>query len=166
MQNAVLTLSFLTVRLSLPLVNGCSCLTFSLENSELIACAASNEKHASKYKLAREVIIRHLKSNLKKSHPDIDVRSFTSINSVEFDEYLRIVNVYFVMCHNGTLVANRGNPKMLSESCLLLIKGFMDRRYNVALINEIEWRDSKVRISQPPTATNGSFSFSINKKFF
>jgi hypothetical protein len=120
-----------------------------LENCELVACAASNKKHASKYKLAREVIIRHLKSNLKKSHPDIDVRSFTSIHSVEFEDYLRTVNVYFVMCHNGAFAAKGGNlESSSSESWLLLVKGFMNHRYNVALINEIEWRDSKVRL--PP----------------
>lgn len=134
----------------------CFNIVFFDENSELVACAASNKKHASKYKLAREVIIRHLKTNLGKSHPHIDVRSFPSIHSVEFEDYLRTVNVYFVMCHNGALAAKGGNLESSSESWLLLVKGFMNHRYNVALINEIEWRDSKIitRVLQAKVVRN------------
>lgn len=53
------------------------------------------------------------------------------------------------MCHNG-VVQNRDDDddvkdeKALQRKWYLVIKQLMSYNFNVALINEIEWRDTKV----------------------
>ncbi len=115
-----------------------------------------------KYLLARAVIKRHLNINLRGSHPTLEIHSFASENDPAFREYLKTSGVYFVMCHDGA------NPKPLPTGVLSqganergqaevdaqetfrkvafrrMIGWLINESYNVALINGLEWADTKV----------------------
>ena len=116
----------------------------------------------SKYLLARAVIQRHLSINLPGTHPKFGVHSFAAKQDDSFREYLKTSGVYFVMCHDGA------NPLPLSTDTLSLgateeeqaeieaheisrrigfrrmICWLIHESYNVALINGLEWADTKV----------------------
>lgn len=118
-----------------------------------------------KYLLARAAIQRHLSVNLRESHPTIEVHSFASERDTEFREYLKSTGVYFVMCHDGA------NPVPLSTEVPLpganeneqaeieaqetsrklafrtMVCWLINEGYNVALINGLEWADTKVRFA-------------------
>jgi hypothetical protein len=93
--------------------------------------------------------------------PELVVKTFDSIGSPEFEEHLRSVGVYFVMCHNGVVHADDGDDDEDEDEAgsgdeidpdaaeaqrkwLLVIRELMSYDFNVAMINEIEWRDTKV----------------------
>jgi hypothetical protein len=120
---------------------------------------------SEKYLLARAAIIRHLKVNLQKSHPDIEVQRFSSTSSDAFAEYLRTTDVYFVLCHDGASSGDLRRRAILEKdlnvlkdeakghterqktykaSFRTLIYGLMQRGYSTALINGLEWQDTKV----------------------
>ncbi|EAW09285.1 putative DEAD/DEAH box helicase [Aspergillus clavatus NRRL 1] len=115
-------------------------IVFFDENRELPACAATQDIHQCKYRLAREVIYQHLKIQVQARFPDLLVRRFTSVAAREFKEYVQTYSVYFVMCHNGVL---QGKEELLDET-LLMICNMMALGLDVAVMNEIEWRDSKI----------------------
>ena len=115
-----------------------------------------------KYLLARAAIQRHLEINLRESHPYLEIHSFTSEQDTAFRDYLKSTGVYFVMCHDG---ANPGplstNPSTSGvkegESLRIdaqetsrkiafrsMICWLINEGYNVALINGLEWADTKV----------------------
>ncbi|KAF2826826.1 P-loop containing nucleoside triphosphate hydrolase protein [Ophiobolus disseminans] len=127
-----------------------------------------------KYLLARAAIIRHLQVNLEESHPDIEVQRFPSTSSDTFAEYLRTTDIYFVLCHDGASVSDlrkEDEETSLTErqeaykvSFRTLIYSLMQRGYNTALMNGLEWQDTKVitavlehsramTIVIPPTST-------------
>ncbi|KAH8731978.1 hypothetical protein GQ44DRAFT_755334 [Phaeosphaeriaceae sp. PMI808] len=118
-----------------------------------------------KYLLARVAIIRHLQVNLQLVHPDIEVHQFPSTFSDDFAEYLQTTDLYFVLCHDGASVTDlqkRAIPQNESEalededsslnerqktyksSFRTLIYNLMQRGYNTALVNGLEWQDTKV----------------------
>jgi hypothetical protein len=130
-------------------------------------CVPQNASPASseKYLLARAAIIRHLQVNLQHVHPDIEVNRFPSTSSDEFAEYLRTTDVYFVLCHDGAFVQDLGKPAILQKDLDVskneesshsahqqtyktafrtLIYGLMQRGYSTALVNGLEWQDTKV----------------------
>ena len=116
----------------------------------------------SKYLLARAAIQRHLSINLQGTHPNLRVYSFATEQDDSFREYLKTSGVYFVMCHDGA------NPLPLSTDKLSpgateqdqaeieahetsrrivfrrMICWLIHESYNVALINGLEWADTKV----------------------
>lgn len=127
-------------------------------------------QHASpmtseKYLLARAAIIRHLQVNLQNGHPDIEVRRFSSTSSEAFTEYLRTTDIYFVLCHDGASVSDLKKRAILQKdlnaledeakdhserqktykaSFRTLIYGLMQRGFSTALVNGLEWQDTKV----------------------
>jgi hypothetical protein len=126
---------------------------------------AASPATREKYLLARTAIIRHLQVNLRYVHPDIEVHQFSSISSDSFTEYLKITDIYFVLCHDGASVkdlrkraivqggldALKHEEDSLSErqktyktSFRTLIYSLMQRGYNTALVNGLEWQDTKV----------------------
>ena len=115
-----------------------------------------------KYLLARAAIQRHLSVNLQDTHPAVEIHFFASERDTAFRDYLESTGIYFVMCHDGANPAPISNNPPLSGAdeeenakvdaqemsrkiaframiCLLMSKG-----YNVALINGLEWVDTKV----------------------
>lgn len=116
----------------------------------------------AKYMLARSAILRHLQANLHQTHSSIEVHIFPSVRSQAFLDFLKASGVYFVMAHDGANavpIAKDLDIQKLSEDarlrverqehvrktsframiCYLIIQG-----YNVALINGLEWQDTKV----------------------
>jgi hypothetical protein len=121
-----------------------------------------------KYLLARSAIIRHLQVNLDEVHPDIEVHRFSSTSSEDFSEYLRTTDIYFVLCHDGASGKDLRKRAILDKNLDVLdreerdqpqrqkdykswyrtlIFGLMKRGYSTALINGLEWRDTKVETS-------------------
>lgn len=111
------------------------------ENQGISTQAASNIDR-SKYQLAREIIYQHLKVHIQDQYPDLQVHRFPSMRSPEFHQHVQTYSVYFVMCHNGVLQ----NRRRLIDDTLRVICNMMTLGLDVAIINEIEWRDTKVRI--------------------
>lgn len=130
-------------------------------------CAPQNTSPAisEKYLLARAAIIRHLEVNLPDSQPDIEVHRFASTSSEEFADYLRETDIYFVLCHDGAFVRDLRKRAILQKdpdaidaednsiiqrqkeyktAFRTLIYDLMQRGYSTALINGLEWRDTKV----------------------
>ena len=101
-----------------------------------------------KYLLAREATIRHLQAHLPMSYPSIEIHTFTHIQSSKFAEYLTASGVYFVMCHDGALPL-LARPQQDDEVRRAKFRGMIywlvARGCNVALINGLEWMDTKVR---------------------
>lgn len=117
-----------------------------------------------KYLLARAAIIRHLQVNLRSVHPDIEVKLFPSTTSKAFEEYSQTTDIYFILCHDGASTKNvykrghlqkdleplKSEEKSLTErheqyksSLRTLIYGMMRRGYSTALINGLEFQDTK-----------------------
>lgn len=115
-----------------------------------------------KYLLARAAIQRHLRVNLRESHPTLEIHSFTSNQDTAFRDYLNSTGVYFVMCHDGAnpgpsstdLSMPRANEEEQAEvnaqetsrkvAFRTMINWLINESYNVALINGLEWADTKV----------------------
>jgi hypothetical protein len=119
---------------------------------------------SEKYLLARAAIIRHLKVNLSDVLPEIQISVFASTSSDAFAEYLRTTDIYFVLCHDGAsftdsrkrmilqkdLDSLQNEDKNLQErhdqykaSFRSFIYSMMQRGYSAALVNGLEWRDTK-----------------------
>jgi hypothetical protein len=123
-------------------------------NRKLCIPSGSDEQDASKYLLAREAIIRHLQSNLAKSHPDIKVNVFDSYEGDDFLQYLEQTSLYFMMTHDGASPIDRKGKHMGQETqstaaaerlpLRRMLESFLSRGYNIALINGLEWMDTKV----------------------
>lgn len=129
-------------------------IVFFQSNRELCVPPGANEYTAGKFILARAVIIRHLRINVAASHPDITIDEFPSYDSAEFASYIQHTSPYFVMMHDGAAGADRKGKHMVEtesqtppKSRLALremIINFIHKGYNVALVNGLEWRDTKV----------------------
>ncbi len=107
------------------------------------------------YLLARSIIIRHLKAHLPGSRPSISLRIFDSVHDPQLDDYLKASGTYFVLCHDGASSAIDYRMRKTHKSVnKILFRGmiysFMTRGYNVALVNGLEWMDTKVRFHYDP----------------
>lgn len=119
----------------------------------------------SKYLLARAAIHRHLSVNLQGTHANLGVYSFATEQDDSFREYLKTFGVYFMMCHDGanplplsTDTSGTLSPRATEEEQAEIEAYEISRRivfrrmicwlihesYNVALINGLEWADTKV----------------------
>lgn len=128
-------------------------IAFFESSRELCVPPTADKADASKYYLARAVIIRHLQANLPRTHPDIKVNFFQSSQSDDFAHYLRNTSLYFLMAHDGASPIERVGKHITKDASgasaqrlalRALILAFMGRGYNVALVNGLEWRDTKV----------------------
>lgn len=99
-----------------------------------------HELTTAKFLLMRAVMIRHLQSQLK-GHAFIEIHVFTSLQETTFLDYLYNSRVYFVMCHGGA-----GSNQFYSQQIIL---SFVHYGFTIALINGIEWRDTKVSSATP-----------------
>ena len=119
---------------------------------------------SEKYLLARAAIIRHLQVNLRPVHPDLEVRVFPSSSSKEFEDYLNTTDIYFILCHDGAstketqkrVALHEGMDSLQSEekssqkyreqykaSLRTFIYSMMQRGYSAALVNGLEFHDTK-----------------------
>jgi hypothetical protein len=120
---------------------------------------------AEKYLLARAAIIRHLRVNLPDVAPELEVHTFPSSSHNAFAEYLRLTDIYFVLCHDGASPKDSRKRMMLQKDLNALqdenqqlherhqqyrisfrtfIYSMMQRGYSAALVNGLEWLDTKV----------------------
>jgi superfamily II RNA helicase len=131
-------------------------IVFFDSNRLLCVPATSSSANASKYILARAVIIRHLEATLPLSHAAIQVREFTSYGSTEFDKYLKVTSPYFIMANDGARSAQRKAKHLKNEDDKQLVLSanrtalrdmilfFVESGFNVALLNGLECRDTKI----------------------
>lgn len=135
-------------------------LVFFDDHDHLCIPEDTTPANQSKYLLARSVLLRHLRRNLPHSHPTIHVHSFESALGLDFSEYLMVSGAYFMLCHDGadptlpsgepsetpdgTIQLHRGNRSSKKVAFRSLIYLMINRGYNVALINGLEWMDTKV----------------------
>ncbi|KAM5489770.1 putative RNA helicase, partial [Microsporum canis] len=164
-------------------------IVFFDENSVLCFPRNAPSSLHSRFFLARESIIQHLRANLRTSSPSIEIRVFGAYHSQDFTSYLFTSGAYFVMCHDGVFVGRKpfsdhdseaentssdddheeprtfNNKDDLADESSLeenrsqsatsnsahhatgfrsMINWFIRLGYNIALINAIECRDTKV----------------------
>ncbi|KAJ9629556.1 hypothetical protein H2203_001930 [Taxawa tesnikishii (nom. ined.)] len=124
-------------------------ITFFDHHRALCVPHGVSEQNVPKYLLARAAIIRHLMAHMHGS--TTRVRRFESVTCDSFQQYLAQTGLYFMMCHDGARPShgpqddhrNHAELKhMLSLRTMIL--SFINRGYNVALVNGLEWRDTKV----------------------
>ncbi|KAK5073495.1 hypothetical protein LTR64_007368 [Lithohypha guttulata] len=132
----------------------CFHVVFLESNKHLCVPATVQEENQSKYLFARAVIIRHLITSLPQLHPEIKVSTFDDWRSVDFADYLKTHSPYFLMTHDGAQKVEYENSEQevtpdehynqqklaFREMIIFLVQ----RGYNVALVNELDWRDTKV----------------------
>ncbi len=111
-----------------------------IENAELCIPSGATSSAGARYLLARSLIKRHLTSRLPASCPEVAVNTFSSLESEKFREYLHVTPIHFVMTHDGSGCKTRSVKTLLRG----IIWWFNVHKLNVALINRIEFQDSKV----------------------
>ena len=138
-------------------------IVFFDSNASLCIPPATSTENRPKYSLARSVIVAHLRARLPTAYTDVKLFNFNSLQDVAFKEYLRIHGTYFMMCHDGatantlaTLDLDTENAGATNTSsseeetqCKIALRymifTFIAQGYNVALVNGLEWLDTKVR---------------------
>ncbi|KAK4988926.1 hypothetical protein LTR66_007187 [Elasticomyces elasticus] len=134
-------------------------IAFFEQHRHLCVPEGTSDLNRPKYFLARAAIIRHLQTALAKSDLGVQISLFSSVNSPAFARYLEDTGMYFMMCHDGASPVQSARNKVIKASKLELaidgaseprlaframILNFVARGYNVALVNGLEWRDTKV----------------------
>lgn len=107
------------------------------------------EGFKDRYLLTRSIIIRHLSLNLTARYPSVKVLEFKSLLSEDFEQYLDTAGLHFVMLHDGASqsAALEGPKTFEKETLRAIIAWFNEHNLNVALINRIDIRDTKVGIA-------------------
>jgi hypothetical protein len=94
--------------------------------------------------MARAAIYAHLREEVPKKFPHIQVMSFKDIRSRTFEQYRAGTPLHFAMVHDGA----RENGKVKKEGAETLLRcliyHFHTIGLNVALTNFVEFRDWKV----------------------
>ncbi len=121
-----------------------------------------------KYGLARSVIIAHLRAHLPDGQASVKLFTFESLHDAAFMKYLRNNGTYFIMCHDGastmsppildletenadaTNILSNDQERLCKVAFRQMIYTFIAHGYNVALVNGLEWLDTKVLWSSLP----------------
>jgi hypothetical protein len=133
-------------------VRGCNFHIGFIEDHKTICIPPNATIHRNKYLLARAAIIRHLEQNLPESNGQVSVRKFPTVLSSEFVEYLQETGMYFVMLHDGAHTYNKQGGEVEEKQARnakthlrFLVHWLIQQGYNVALMNDLEFVDTKVR---------------------
>jgi ATP-dependent RNA helicase DDX60 len=124
-------------------------IAFYDEHSTLCIPAGVSKNHQPRYVLARSVIIRHLQLHVPETS-GIQIHVFPSLDSEPFSRYLVLSPVHFVMAHDGAppTIGNVRTKAVSDPRAKAMLRGniwwFNTHRLNVALVNRVEFRDSKV----------------------
>ena len=126
-----------------------------LAHAELCIPSSCAQSVRPRYLLARSAVLQHLVAHLGQVHPGVEVFRFVTYDNSAFKLYLESAGIYFVMAHDGS--KPRAETKHNGKADEAPVDGTktvrMLRRmifwhtllgFNIALINEVEWRDSKV----------------------
>lgn len=130
----------------------CFNIVFFDSNRSLCIPAFTNPVNKCKYYLARAAITQHLQAYLKASHAYPQIFSFSSWRSPDFRRLVSEHAPYFFMIHDGTPNDRIDNgvahdkQDQRSQQCAFrqLILHLIQDGFNVALVNAVEWHDSKV----------------------
>lgn len=107
--------------------------------------------------MARQVAIEHLRITLGVNTGGVQLHRFESVHSQEFLDFLEKSSVAFFMVHDGSLPTTGPEVKETSKAAKIAFRGliqhFNKNDFNVALINQNQYRDSKVCPNLILTAT-------------
>lgn len=142
-------------------------IVFVSTNEKICIPDDTSKNDEIKYILARIAIIRHLEAHLPAQCPAIRISKYPSYLDDAFRDYLTTSGAYFFMCHDGASISRKkiwtppakdGQTTSVVEqneegvasrakraACRSMIHNFMQNGYSVALINGLQWRDTKVR---------------------
>ncbi|KAI9750079.1 MAG: hypothetical protein M1815_002040 [Lichina confinis] len=125
-----------------------------IDDNALLCVPPKHVELQNRYLLARSVIIRHLKHHLPRNHDGLEIHTFASVQDPDFGDYLSSASVYFIMCHDGAEASRMGKDSLpptnaahvesQKRSFRSLIRHFILQGYDVALVNGLDVRDSKV----------------------
>ncbi|KAI8404405.1 hypothetical protein FOFC_15900 [Fusarium oxysporum] len=96
---------------------------------------SAGSKHPYKFKLARRILIQHL----TRSTVDFKILEFDSFESQECRTYLANNAIHFILCDDGRGVGLEQTVRLRH-----LIWKVVSSGRNVAIINSISWRSSKI----------------------
>lgn len=136
-------------------------LVFFETHKELCIPRATPPASRNKYLLARAIIVRHLEVHLHASHPAVKIYTFSSVLDPLFQVYLQASGAYFIMTHDGanpcppdedpqlkgqefdigSIESEEMRRRVMFRSSIFAI---IDQGYNIALIDGLEWMDTKV----------------------
>ncbi|KAL1630616.1 hypothetical protein SLS54_000487 [Diplodia seriata] len=120
-------------------------LAFFDDRDHLCIPPHASDAQSAKYRLARAVIIRHLQVNLAASSSPIKLLVFPSLVGEQFETALTANAYLFVMMNDGAVdTCQCDRHRNAKDGLRLAICSFLTRGYGVALINGLEWRDTKV----------------------
>lgn len=144
-------------------VRGCNFHIGFIDHHETLCIPPNATHHRQKYLLARAAIIRHLEANLSESNGQVTIKMFPTVLSVEFLEYLQETGMYFVMLHDGAHTVNKEGGEAEEKQARnakthlrFLVHWLVQHGYNVALMNDLEFVDTKVCGFLEREATNHS----------
>lgn len=127
-------------------------LTYFSDHKLLCAPNRCTEDIKNRFLLCRAIIIRHLFDRMTEQYPGVKILKFASITDNLFETYMDTAGLHFVMLNDGALASNLqvvdGAQRFDRESLRSIIFWFNNKHLNVALVNNIEIRDTKV--SFPP----------------
>lgn len=119
-------------------------IVFFDSNNMLCVPDKATSTSISKYLLARAAIIRHLSESLPRTHPSTRIKIYDAWHSESFITDLRASPPYFIMAHDGAGAHNNQKRKAKQKSLRDMILFFVGRKISVALMNEVEWHDTKI----------------------
>ncbi|KAF3913498.1 hypothetical protein AA313_de0209977 [Arthrobotrys entomopaga] len=100
-----------------------------------------HENQAFRYILIREAFIRHLKQSLS-TNDAVQLHHFDSLGDIAFKRYLDESNPYFCMAHDACTSDGQHMEQFYLQSTI--IWHIIGHGYNVALLDKVEFKDSKV----------------------
>lgn len=120
-------------------------LAFFEDHGHLCVPSHASDDQRAKFLLARAVILRHLQVNLARVSSPIRILVFSSLSSSTFEAALAGNGYMFIMMNDGAADACDCPEHARDKTALrLAICAIITQGYNVALINGLEWRDTKV----------------------
>lgn len=125
----------------------CFKLVFFDANRRLCIPPGATVTNHGRYLLARAVIVRHLQIHLPRTQPGLTLSVFLDYQSPSFLEFLHEESPYFLMPHGSTRDLTRDGQRTDEDNRVAfrqMVLSFIQRGFNVGLINELEWRDRKV----------------------
>ncbi|KAK6533932.1 hypothetical protein TWF281_005275 [Arthrobotrys megalospora] len=101
----------------------------------------TDRDRAWRYILVREAVIRHLEETLSADNA-VKVFHYVSLHNSDFEEYLQSWKPYFALAHDVPGFDADHKEQHLMQSGILW--RLLSKGYNVALLDKIEFKDSKV----------------------
>ncbi|TGZ81795.1 P-loop containing nucleoside triphosphate hydrolase protein [Ascodesmis nigricans] len=123
---------------------------FFEEHRHLAISGRAKAKEVEKWRFAREAVKNHLLHTVNEAVEETGeetlVYTFDGLGDERFARFLEVKRPYFVMAHDGDDVDDDVEGAACAEhvEAKKAIRRFMEMGYNVALINQIEFIDSKV----------------------